>query len=88
MGVPRQSSDFFGNEELDLIYIAKRLHEARSLEQALETGGIDYLVETDTYRGGFIFQTARVGAFFYVRPADLDRAHAAMRRAGYRPYEP
>lgn len=84
----RQQPAFFGDRELNLIYIAKRLRDALRLEDTLTEAGIDYTVETDTYRGGIIFVTERVGAFFYVDDAALDAAQAVMRRNGFRPWRP
>ena len=84
----RRDPDFFGDQELALIYIAKRLQEALALESLLTVRGFDYLVEADRYRGGFIFQTERVGAFFYVTPgAEMD-ARALLAQHGYRAFEP
>lgn len=82
----RQDESFFGERELILLYIAKRLKEAQRLETVFENAGIDYLVEPDTYRGGFIFVTERIGAFFYAAEADVERAHTVMADAGYKPY--
>lgn len=82
-----QKAEFFGDEELALIYIAKRLRDAKRLEEVLTNRGLDYLVEADTYRGGVIFVSERVGAFFYVRPRDEDLAREVMAGAGYKPYE-
>jgi hypothetical protein len=84
----RQQPAFFGDRELNLIYIAKRLRDALRLEEALTEAGIDYAVETDTYRGGIIFVTERVGAFFYVDDGDLGAAQDAMRRSGFKPWRP
>ena len=84
----RRDPEFFGEEELALVYIAKRLNEALDLEGALTERSIDYLVEPDTFAGGVIFRRTRVGAFFYVRPADLERARFAMCEKGWMPYEP
>ena len=81
-----RDSDFFGDQDLALIFIAKRLREAKRLEEVLTTGGLDYLVETDTYRGGFVFVTERVGAFFYVTPEDEARARALMSEHRFTPY--
>ena len=61
----RQDPDHFGDQELTLVYIAKRLNEALRLEKLLTDAGLDYLVEPDKYAGGVIFRTERVGAFFY-----------------------
>ena len=84
----RQEPDFFGEDELVLVYIAKQLDDALALENQLTERGIDYLVEPDTYTGGVIFRRARVGAFFYVRPEDAERTRHVMEATGRRPYEP
>lgn len=83
----RREPEFFGEEELALIYIAKRLKEALALEERLTERSMDYLVEPDTYTGGVIFRRSRVGAFFYVRPDDRDRSHHVLKEHGYKPYE-
>lgn len=84
----RQEPDFFGDQELALIYIAKKLREALRLEELLTQAGLDYLVEPDRYVGGLIFRAERVGAFFYVAPSDNAAARQTLQRAGYRPTEP
>jgi hypothetical protein len=83
----RRDSDYFGETELDLLYVAKRLKEALLLEQLLTDAGLDYLVEPDTYRGGVIFQAERIGAFFYVQPVDTEAAQQVLKRTGIEPYE-
>jgi len=82
----RREPDFFGeDEELDLVYIAKRLLDAKGLEDKLTEAGIDYLVEPDEYRGGFLFQTVRTGAFFYVRGAEGDEVREKLTAMGFKP---
>jgi vacuolar-type H+-ATPase subunit E/Vma4 len=83
----RQAPEHFGEQDLDLIYVARKLDEALRLEQLLTDAGLDYLVEPDRYKGGVIFQTERIGAFFYVAPADSGAARSALAGAGYRAYE-
>ena len=83
----RQPPEFFGEEELSLIYVAKRLDEALRLEGLLEQSGFDYLVEPDKYSGGVIFRSERVGAFFYVSPSNEPAAREAMHRAGFKAYD-
>ncbi len=83
----RCEPDHFGDQELALLYVAKRLPEALRLEQLLTQAGVDYLVEPDKYRGGIIFQSERVGAFFYVTPGDAGAARQVLERAGFEPYE-
>jgi len=84
----RQEPAFFGDRELNLIYIAKRLRDALRLEEALTGAGLNYAVQTDTYRGGLIFVSERVGAFFYVEDASLGAACEVMQRNGFKPWRP
>jgi len=83
----RRDADFFGENRAVLIFIAKRLRDALRLESILTGAGVDYGVEADKYRGGIIFQSERVGAFFYVLPESLDLARRVMRENGYKPHE-
>ena len=64
------------------------LKDALRLESILTAAGVDYGVEADNYRGGVVFQTERVGAFFYVRPETVAVAQQIMREHGYRPRDP
>lgn len=84
----RQEASFFEGQEPVLMYIAKRLNDALRLESIFSTAGVDYGVEADDYRGGFIFQRVRTGAFFYVLPDVAEKARQVMRENGYRPAEP
>ena len=54
--------------------------------QRLNNAGIDYAIETDTYRGGMIFVSERVGAFFYVDPQAQSGALEVLERANVKPY--
>jgi hypothetical protein len=82
----KRDAAFFEGKDPVLIYIAKKLKEALSLETALTGAGIDYGVEADEYRGGVVFRSARVGAFFYVLAEAVEAAHGVMRRNGFTPY--
>ena len=73
------------HQELALIYIAKTLKESLRLEEVLKAAGFDYLVEPDTYKGGVVFASERVGAFFYVPPEDESAARTALEQSGFRP---
>jgi hypothetical protein len=83
----RREPDFFGDDELSLVYVAKKLREALRLEQLLTEAGVDYLVEPDKYSGGIIFRSERIGAFFYVDPRSEDAARDVMGRQGFVPYD-
>lgn len=84
----KRDPDYFGDGQAELVYIAKRLKDALRLESILTAAGVDYGVETDKYRGGVVFQSERVGAFFYVRPETVAAACQVMRDHGYRPCDP
>ena len=81
----RRDADYFGDRDMDLIYIAKRLKDALRLETVLTEAGLDYAVEADNYVGGIIFRTTRTGAFFYVPPEQTEAARETLHRHGYRP---
>ncbi len=82
----RRDETFFGEDDLALVYIAKRLREAKRLEEVLTAANIDYLVETDTYCGGIIFVSDRVGAFFYVHPDHEQECRNVMTQNRFKPY--
>jgi hypothetical protein len=79
----KQEASFFEGKDPALIYIAKKLKDAIRLEEALTNAGVDYGVEADEYRGGVVFRSARVGAFFYVLRESLEAAQGVMRSNGY-----
>lgn len=67
------------------VYVARRLADATRLEEVFNAAGIAYDVEPDTYQGGIIFRSARVGAFFYVEPELREQAVAVMLGNGFVP---
>ena len=83
----RREPEFFENSEPKLVYIAKRLNESLQLEELLTEAGLDFGVEADRYRGGMIFQTERMGAFFYVRAESEAHARELLMKNGYTPTE-
>ena len=84
----RKDPDHFGEAELTLVYVARKLKDALALESVLTAAGVDYLVEPDTYTGGIVFRSERVGAFFYVAPEAAEAAGRVLSDHGYRPHEP
>lgn len=84
----KRDLEFFGGEdvELELVHIARKLKEALKLEGQFTEAGHDYLVEADKYSGGMIFQTERIGAFFYVLPEKADVVRKFLADLGYRAY--
>jgi hypothetical protein len=81
----RHDADFFGESELSLVFLSRRLREALKIEVIFDEGGVDYLVETGTYVGGFLFRRELTGAFFYVAAADAERARQILLSSGYKP---
>jgi hypothetical protein len=82
----RREADFFGEQELVLVYVAKRLKEALKLEGLLDSAGLDYLVDPAPYQSGILFRAQRVGAFFYVSPLDEKRSRRVLIEQGYQAY--
>ena len=81
-----READFFGDQTLTLVYMARRLREARAVEAALDAGSIDYAVFTEPYAGGLFFSAPRVGALFYVSPQAEAQARAALLAEGFTPF--
>lgn len=84
----RQEAEFFGDQELTLLYMARRLPDALKLERLLTEAGIDYLVETGTYTGGLIVRRELTGAYFYVSDASVEESRTLLLANRYRPYRP
>jgi hypothetical protein len=80
----RREPEFFGETELTLVYIAKKLKEALAVEALFTQAGLDYLVEPDIYSGGIIFRSERTGAFFYVNPEKQTDARELLSGANYK----
>ena len=77
--------EFFEDQKLTLIYVAKRLREARAVEKVLDAGPIDYVVLPEHYTGGLFFSSRHVGAFFYVSPQVVTQARALLFAQGFIP---
>ena len=83
----KQQATFFEGKESILVFIAKKLKDATRLESVLTEAGLDYGVEADEYRGGVVFSTTRIGAFFYVLPESVDAVRSTMERNGFKVYD-
>ena len=79
----RRDPEFFGEIELVLFYIGKRLSDCKAVEALLDEAGVDYAVEVDYYAGGVIFRRQRAGAFFYTPEPSLTKAARTLEPAGY-----
>ncbi len=60
------------------------MSDAEELEALLTREGVDYGVEADTYTGGAVFRSERVGAFFYVLPDAEAGVRELLRANGFR----
>jgi hypothetical protein len=83
----RRESDFFGEKELELIYMARRLKHSLAVEKIFDQSGLDYYLETGQYQSGLLFPFARVGVFFYTTPEDAEPARQLLRDNGYKVYD-
>ena len=84
----RREAPFFEGNDARLVYIAKRMSDATELEELLTREGVDYGVEADTYTGGAVFRSERVGAFFYVLPNAEESVRGLLRLNGFKSVEP
>ncbi len=75
----------FGDDEVELIQMSRRLREAQDVEAILTEAGIEYAVQAEKYTARLlmIFPTERIGAFFYVRPEVAARARDLIRARGF-----
>jgi hypothetical protein len=87
-GGMRREPEFFGDQELDLLHMARRLRKALRLEALLTEANIEYCVEPGEYTGGFLMKRELTGAFFYVAPVDLVRAKEVLAQNRFKPYDP
>jgi hypothetical protein len=83
----RRHPDDYGDSELELVYIARRLQEAKNVEALLTEHGLDYTVQVEQYRAGVIFVSVRAGAFFYVPVETAPRCRELLTQSGYRVQE-
>lgn len=83
----RREPDFFGDQELILVYMARRLRDALAVEKVFDGCDLDYHLETAPYQSGLLFLSTKWGAFFYVMPQDEERARASLLERGYKPYD-
>jgi hypothetical protein len=82
----RREPEFFGEQELVLVYMAARLKHALALEAVLDQAAIDYAVVTGNFTSGILFRFTRVGAFFDVPSGFADTTRALIRQRGFKPY--
>jgi hypothetical protein len=82
----RKEPEFFGDQELVLIYMARRLKNAIAIERILTDGGLDYHLETGPYQSGLLFRTTKVGVFFYTQVRDAEPARSLLLENGYNAY--
>ncbi len=84
----RREPEFFGEQELVLIYMARRLKHALAVEKLLNQQNVDYLLETGHYTSGLLFRTAKIGVYFYTMPQDAERARTLLNQSGFKFEEP
>jgi hypothetical protein len=83
----RREPDYFGDIELPLLYMARRLPDALRLEKLLTNNEIEYLLETGTYTAGLLFSRELTGVFFYIAPETLEASRDLLRKNRFKPYQ-
>jgi hypothetical protein len=78
----QREPEFFGDQELVLVYMARRLKDALAVEKLLDETGLDYALETGPYLSGLLFRTTKMGVFFYVQPEKEERARSVLLKRG------
>ncbi len=78
----RREPEFFGDQELVLVYMARRLKDALAVEQSFTESGVDYALETGPYLSGLLFRTTKIGVYFYVLPDQEERARSVLMQRG------
>jgi len=80
----RREPEFFDEQELILIYMARRLKHALAVEKILDEGDVDYVLETGPYLSGLLFRTTKVGVYFYATSAEEKRVRELLSSRGYK----
>jgi hypothetical protein len=70
-----------GHHELERVYIAGTLAEAKEVEALLTGHGVDYIVQVEEYRSSILFGP-RNGAAFYVTDVQATFCRAQLTTAG------
>lgn len=68
----RHDPEHFGDSELELVHLSRRLREAQRVERLLDEAGIDYVLEPAPYKATllFVIPVERFGVYFHVPPED------------------
>lgn len=69
-------------EDLERIFIARTLRQARKVEALLAEANVDYVVQVEPYGRSFLFGTIRHGAAFYVAAAQAPHGRERLIGAG------
>jgi hypothetical protein len=83
----RREPDAYADQELTLVFIARRLKIARNVERKFDASALDYVVIPTPYTTGLLFRSQRIGAFFYVIPGLAERARSLVAECGYEPFD-
>jgi len=83
----RREPDFFGEQELVLVFMARRLKHALAVEKMFSDCGLDYALETAPYQSGLLFRSSRMGVLFYIPPETEGQARALLLERGYKAYD-
>jgi hypothetical protein len=69
--------------DLERIFIARTIRQARKAEELLTATGVDYVVQVEPYGRSLLFGTIRHGAAFYVAAAQAPHCRERLIGAGF-----
>lgn len=78
----RVAFEDFVDKELERIYLAAELAEAKRVEEVLSANGIDYAVEVERYTRLSLFSSEYAGAAFYVISGQANFCKRVLVEAG------
>ena len=78
----RVEPEALGHHELERIYIAGTLAEAKDVEALLTGNGVDYVVQVEPYRASILFGP-RNGAAFYVTAVQATFCREHLTASGF-----
>ena len=81
----RRDPEWFGEREMELIQLSRKLKEALKVEAILTDAGIEYTLEVDSYKGTMflVIPTERKGVFFYVPTEDAASVRDLLAGSGF-----
>jgi len=75
----------FGDQEMELVFIATKLKHAQDVEQLFDSQELEYGLEVDSFRGGLLGLSNRTGVFFYALSGQAHFCRTLLQQNGFKP---